>query len=90
MLLPPWMLNPGAEVTASAPIARRGRGHNIFRRTLGDFARLMEDLFANEAIAQREGMLQRIDPRAKVIGLIGLIVVATLTRAIPMLALAYG
>ena len=65
---------------------RRG---NLARKALGSFARLLEELLANEAIAARPGLLQQIDPRAKVLGLLGLVVVVTLVHHLTTFALAY-
>jgi len=76
---------------ASVPEAQHGRGpRNIVRRAVGSFAKLLEELLANDAIAAEPGLLQQIDPRAKVIGLIGLVVVTTLVHQLTTLALTYG
>jgi cobalt/nickel transport system permease protein len=60
------------------------------RHAVGSFASLLEELLANDAIAAKPGLLQQIDPRAKVIGLIGLVVVTTLVHQLTTLALTYG
>lgn len=58
---------------------------SVARRAAGEFARLLSDMPANEAIASKPGLLQRIDARLKVVGLIGLLVLATVLRSIPAL-----
>ncbi|MHB0936873.1 MAG: cobalt ECF transporter T component CbiQ [Armatimonadota bacterium] len=62
---------------------------NLARRTLNSLARLLEGMLGDEAIAARDGLLQRVEPRAKVLGLIGLVVVATLLHHPAALGLAY-
>ena len=98
MSLPPWMLDratpdvsPSMIADAPVPAAQHGRGQRHFvRHAVGSFARLLEELLANDAIAVKPGLLQQIDPRAKVIGLIGLVVVTTLVHQLTTLALTYG
>ena len=65
------------------------RGHFV-RHAVGSFARVLEELMANDAIAAKPGLLQPIDPRAKVLGLLGLLVIATLVHHLMTLALLYG
>ncbi|HEY3378419.1 MAG TPA: cobalt transporter CbiM [Armatimonadota bacterium] len=79
-----------AAVRDNTATRTRPGGRNLVRRALGSFAHLLAELLANDAIANRPGVLQRIDPRAKVIGLLGLIVVVTLVQRPSTLALAYG
>lgn len=85
MTLPPWMLTPPTVDIAHATPPPRSHGLRAVRRAMGALLGLIEALMTNEAIAARRGLLQRIDPRAKVIGFIGLIVVATLVHALPAL-----
>lgn len=65
---------------APAVAVSRSRAHkpNIVRRALGSLANVMRELLDNEALAARPGLLQGVDARAKVVGLLGLLVVATL------------
>ncbi|HEY3284678.1 MAG TPA: cobalt ECF transporter T component CbiQ [Armatimonadota bacterium] len=68
-----------------APFAGHGTrssatGSHLVRRTLSSFARLLETVLSTDAAAGGTGLLQRVDPRAKVVGLLGLVVVATLVH----------
>ncbi len=97
MPLPEWMLSratfdsvPSATTAALADAPRRSRGQHLMRRAVGNLARLLEEMLANEAVARRAGLLQLVDARAKVLGLIGLLVIVTLLRHLPSLCLAYG
>jgi cobalt/nickel transport system permease protein len=66
------------------------RGRNPARRTLNGLARLLAAMLGDEAIASRDGLLQRIEPRAKAPGLIGLVIVTTLLHNTAALLAAYG
>jgi len=59
------------------------------RRAVGGFARLLEETLVNERSAEAPGLLQSLDARAKALGLVGLIVIATLLQRPVALGLAY-
>ncbi len=59
-------------------------------KTLTGGANVMRQAMFGEDIAQRRGLLQRIDPRVKLVTLLGLLVVAALVRNIPVLILMYS
>lgn len=61
----------------------------VLRKTIGSLAHLLEELLANDAVAGQRGLLQMVDARAKVIGFIALIVVATLLHNPVTLGIAY-
>jgi cobalt/nickel transport system permease protein len=63
---------------------------NVLRQALGSLARVLAEMIDNEALARQSGLLQTVDARAKVLGLLGLLVVVTLLQHLPTLALAYG
>jgi len=75
-----------------APAARAGRStrHSALRRAVGGFAHLLAELLDNETLAARAGLLQRLDPRAKVVGLLGLVLVAALAHRIATLTVLLG
>ena len=88
MELPDWMRTRTRPEPLPPP--RRFRRQSFVRRAVGGFARLLEEMLANERTAEAPGLLQSLDPRAKVLGLIGLIVVATFLQQPAALALAYA
>ncbi len=98
MPLPAWMLdqarcNISSDITVDvpAPTIRHMRGRrNLLRRALGSFARLLAEMLDNEAVAGRSGWLQGVDARAKIVGLLALLIVATLVHGLATLALAYA
>lgn len=90
--LPEWMCPraaPDTWVQSPLPTVRVTR-RGVTRRTLNGLARILATLLADDAVAGRHGLLQGIDPRAKTLGLLGLLVVVTLVHRLEMLALAYG
>lgn len=90
--IPSWM-RPQAvpeQPAAAAPQARyRMRGGDIVRRGAYGFARLISEA-AGGADPDMCGFARGIDARAKVIGLIGLIVVTTLVSKVWVLGLCCG
>ena len=95
MPIPTWMLHrPGPEPAGAAfplaGVASQPRSMSPLRRAVGGLARLLETMLVNEHIARQPGMLQAVDARAKVIGMLGLIVVVTLVRTPSTLVLAYA
>jgi len=83
--LPEWMSPRAAPDLPELPGVHRSPA----RHTLNGLARLLAAMLGDEAIAARPGLLQRIEPRAKAPGLIGLVVIATLLHSLTALGLAY-
>ena len=87
--LPEWLradAGPGPEPTEHASHPRRSR--DAVECTLADLARSLHGLLLAERLARGPGLLQRLDPRAKIVALAGFVVLACLQRAFgPVLAL---
>lgn len=84
--LPKWLLSPRPGPGPVAP-ARRLRGLRFARRALGEFASLLSGAGRDREAGEPRGLLGELDPRAKVLGLIGLVVVTTLLSSWRALAL---
>lgn len=84
--LPEWMCPQRPSDLTDVPPAR---GRSVARRTLNGLARLLAEMVANDATAASTGLLQRLEPRAKVLGLLALVVTAALTHDLRALALGY-
>ncbi len=82
--LPAWLLAKSAP--PPAPPAGRRRAH-FLEKLLAGLARFVEHAFSGEAISAKSGLLQRLDPRFKLVGLLGLIVAAVLVRHLASLLL---
>ncbi|MCL5801793.1 MAG: cobalt ECF transporter T component CbiQ [Gammaproteobacteria bacterium] len=78
-------LDPAHAFGRAGAFHRRG----IVRRAANSLSELITGVLRDDAIARRSGFLQSVDPRFKVFGLIGLIVVVTLLHSTLALALAY-
>ncbi len=87
MSLPSWLIERTPPVPDAPPPVQPRR--NAVRRAMSGLAGLLAELLANDALASQPGLLQEVDARAKVLGVVGLIVVATLLTALPALAGAY-
>ncbi|MFB3880858.1 MAG: cobalt ECF transporter T component CbiQ [Armatimonadota bacterium] len=88
MDLPDWMSSRARPAVAAR--SRRRSRPGFVRRAVGAFARLLEEMLTNEGTAEAPGLLQALDARAKVLGLVGLIVIVTLLQRPISLALACG
>jgi cobalt ECF transporter T component CbiQ len=64
----------------SAAPPRRKRSGSFVERTLANLVRNTERALFAEELAQADGFLQKLDPRVKIIGLLGLVLNATLAR----------
>ncbi len=72
---------------AIAPAARRRRGgRSLARKTADSLARAVADVLENEEQATRPGLLQRLDPRVKLITLVLFAVTASLVHSVALLA----
>jgi cobalt/nickel transport system permease protein len=90
-VLPGWLLarsgaTPAGAVAPAARVSARGRSFlEKFARTLGEFLAFG---FAGDDVAARPGLLQRVDPRVKLVSLLAFVVVSVLvTQSGVLLAL---
>ena len=86
-MLPSWV----AEAASARPAPRR-RSAGFIQRTLHQTARFAEHAVFAERIARpaRPGLLHTLDPRIKLLSIVGLIVVATFLHHVPSLWLLAG
>jgi cobalt/nickel transport system permease protein len=68
----------------------RHRGGNFIERLLRGLLEAMEHAVEAEGLAARAGLLQRLDPRIKTLGLLALIVTAVLVKSLLALAGLFG
>jgi cobalt/nickel transport system permease protein len=73
---------PRLEVPAAPPLRRRGRGRSLARKTADSIARAVTDVLENEELAARPGLLQRIDPRVKLVTLALFAVTVSLVHSV--------
>jgi cobalt/nickel transport system permease protein len=79
-VVPAWMLEP--------PVAPRAAGtrRSFLGRFAGGLGHFVERAFAAESASAQPGLLQRIDPRVKLISLLGLVLVTVLVGRLTSLA----
>jgi len=80
--LPAWLRQPQA-----APPAAGRSGVSFLSRFVLGLGHFLEGAFAGEALSARPGLLQSLDARAKIIGLLGLVVTAALATDLAALLL---
>jgi cobalt/nickel transport system permease protein len=75
---------------STPPARRRKRRASFVERTIGGLAGAMERALYAEELAKTDGLLQRLDPRVKVVGLLALVVAAALSRQITVILGLFG
>ncbi|MHB8059638.1 MAG: cobalt ECF transporter T component CbiQ [Gaiellaceae bacterium] len=85
---PSWLLAEG-DLPPLSCSGKRRRGGAI-EKTLDGLSRLIRQALASEEVAARRGLLQRLDARAKLIGMLGLLVATGLVRHVPVLLGLYA
>jgi cobalt/nickel transport system permease protein len=69
---------------------RRGGGRSLARKTADSIAAAVTDVLQNEEIAARPGLLQRLDPRIKLLSLVLFAVTASLVHSVWVLLALIG
>ncbi len=82
--LPDWLLVPSS-ADHPRPTTRRRRASRYLERTLGEIASSMGRVVYGDRWSESHGLLQTLDPRAKLLGLGGLILLTGATRAVSSL-----
>jgi cobalt/nickel transport system permease protein len=65
---------------------RRAGARSLARRTADAIGDAVTDVLENERVASLPGLMQRLDPRMKVVSIVLLAVVASFVHSVPMLA----
>ncbi len=81
--LPGWMTEEVKNKNRGGP--RLKRRHNFLGKSILQMKRVLAEELLTEHYASRDGLLQQIDPRIKLITAVALIILAGLTRSIPAL-----
>ncbi len=86
---PAWLLQPQFGLCPCGCIGRRRKG-NFVAKTLNGAATLMRQTMFSSDVASAPGLLQRVEPRVKLLTILGLLVTAALVRNIPALGALYA
>jgi cobalt/nickel transport system permease protein len=85
---PRWLTEPEVGLCPCGCIGRRKKGSFVDKTIEGSAGVLRQAMFS-EDMAAGSGLLQRLDPRVKVVSLLGLLIAASLVRHIPILVALY-
>ncbi len=77
------------DIPAALPGKRRG-GRSLARKTADSIGRAVGEVLENEEFATRPGLLQRLDPRVRLLSIVLLAVTASLVHSIWMLLFLVG
>ncbi|MDX6629221.1 MAG: cobalt/nickel transport system permease protein, partial [Gaiellales bacterium] len=86
---PQWLLQAEVGLCPCGCIGKRRRGSFVEKTIRGATGLLQQALF-NEDVAKQRGLLQRLDPRAKLLSLLVLLVAVAFVRHVPVLIAAYA
>jgi cobalt/nickel transport system permease protein len=86
---PDWLLS--SDVAMRAPtLGGKRKPRSFVEKTITSGSDVLRQAMFSDETARRGGLLQRIDPRAKIVGLAGLLIVAALLHNIAALAVMYA
>jgi len=87
-MIPEWMreIETGPCPCCTASV---GKKKGFVQKTISDIFCFFEECLVNDAIAKRDGLLQSLDPRIKLISIIALIFAVAMTHDIRLLILVY-
>jgi len=86
---PDWLLRTEAGLCPCGCIGIRRKGGFVAKTLEGGSRLLRQALFA-EDVSSRDGVLQRVEPRGKVLTVLALLIATSLVRNLPTLAAMYG
>jgi cobalt ECF transporter T component CbiQ len=85
---PDWLLAKDVALCPCGCIGKRRKGSYV-QKTLTGGADLLRQVMFSDDTSAAPGLLQKLDPRAKVVGLLGLVVAGAFLRTIPALLVLY-
>ena len=86
---PAWLLQPQFGLCPCGCVGRRRKG-SFVAKTLNGGALLMRQTMFSSDVASAPGLLQRIEPRVKLLTILGLLLTTGLVRNFPVLAALYA
>jgi cobalt/nickel transport system permease protein len=87
-LTPKWLVQGEMALCPCGCIGKRKKG-SFVEKTLSGATNVMRQAMFGEDVAAQNGLLQRLDPRVKVVSLVALLLTAALVRNIPVLIAIY-
>ncbi|MEY2583411.1 MAG: cobalt/nickel transport system permease protein [Ilumatobacteraceae bacterium] len=85
---PAWLIDNEVGLCPCGCVGKRKKANFVDKTIAGSASLLRKTMFAEDTAIER-GLLQRIDPRVKIVSLVGLLIVAGLVHHIPVLLAMY-
>lgn len=85
---PDWLTQSEVGMCPCGCIGKRKKGSHLDKTIVGASNVLRQAMFTDD-MAARDGLMQRLDPRAKIVGLIVALIAAAFVRHIPVLVGTY-
>jgi cobalt/nickel transport system permease protein len=85
---PKWLVTGELALCPCGCIGKRRKG-SFVEKTLSGASNVMRSAMFGDDVAQQHGLLQRIDPRVKILAFFGLLIVTAFIRNIPALVTMY-
>jgi len=85
---PAWLLQGEVAMCPCGCVGKRRKG-SFVEKTLAGGAGVLRQAMFSEDVARGGGLLQRLDPRVKLLSLLGLLLVAAFVRHVPVLVGLY-
>ncbi|WP_214415123.1 cobalt ECF transporter T component CbiQ [Sphaerisporangium fuscum] len=86
---PQWLLQPELAMCPCGCIGKRRKG-SYLEKTITGVSGLLQQVMFSQDVAEQRGLMQRVDPRVKVAGLVVLLVATGLVRNLAVLAACYA
>jgi cobalt/nickel transport system permease protein len=86
---PEWLLAKDAALCPCGCIGKRRKGSYV-QKTLTGGADLLRQVMFSDDTSARKGLLQRLEPRAKLVGLFALVLTSAFLRTVPALLVLYA
>lgn len=87
--IPDWLMNQGEIGMCPCGCIGKRKKTSFIEKTIKDVTRLIQEVIFSEEVALRDGLLQKLDPRVKVISIILIILTATLIQNVLILIILY-
>ncbi len=88
MQLPNWMLENST--IESQGTGKLSKSTSYVDKTLNGISELMESTFFSEKYASKNGILQKIDPRIKVLSIFSVLIMVVILKQIVPILIVYG
>jgi cobalt/nickel transport system permease protein len=86
---PAWLLDSELGLCPCGCIGKRRKG-SFVAKTLAGASGVLRQAISSEDVAAQRGLLQRLDPRVKLVTLLALLITVGLLHSLPLLVVAYA